>query len=284
MSVLSAGAALAQTYGKIEGVVRNKDTGGPLDGVQIVIQGTRLGNVTNEDGYYFILNVPVGLRTVNFSFTGFKPVNVVDVRIPAGNTITVNAEMSAQVVGLEAITIVGEAQPLMTRDNVQTRQNLESEMINTTPATALEDLLVLQAGVVVDPSGNLSLRGGREGEEALYVDGVLAKAQNELQGVEDRGLVDNDGAGEINPLVVANDAMEEVSLITGGFQAEFGNAQSGMINIVTKEGGTEFAGRLQSSNRRGEVLGGDADGHTADLVCQAEVAGDLRAADAPVLE
>ena len=245
MLAMSAGTALAQTYGKIEGAVRNQDTGAPMGGVQVLIEGTRLGNVTNEDGYYFILNVPVGLRTVVFSFTGFKPVNVVDVRVTAGNTITVDAGMSVQVVGLEAIVIEGEAAPLMTRDNVQTRQNLESDAINNTPATALEDLLVLQAGVVVDYSGNYSLRGGREGEEALYVDGILAKAQNELQGQEYRGVVDDDLAGEINPLVVAGNAMEEVSVITGGFQAEFGNAQSGLINIVTKEGGTELAGRLQ---------------------------------------
>ena len=60
MLALSAGAAMAQTYGKIEGVVRNKDTGAPMGGVQVAVEGTRLGNVTNEDGYYFILNVPVG--------------------------------------------------------------------------------------------------------------------------------------------------------------------------------------------------------------------------------
>jgi len=245
MLALSATAALAQTYGKIEGVVRNQDTGAPMGGVQVMIEGTRLGNVTNADGYYFILNVPVGLRTVGFSFTGFKPVNVVDVRVTAGNTFTVNADMSAQVVGLEAIVIEGEAVPLMTRTNVQTRQNLESEMINVTPANAIEDLLVLQAGVVVDESGNLSLRGGREGEEALYIDGVWAKVQNELQGSNDRGVVDTDAGGEFNPLIIANDAMEEVSLITGGFQAEFGHAQAGMVNIVTKEGGSEFSGRIQ---------------------------------------
>ena len=245
MLAMSAGTVMAQTYGKIEGEVRNKDTGAPMGGVQVVIEGTRLGNVTNEDGYYFILNVPVGLRTVKFSFTGFKSVNVVDVRVTAGNTITVDADMSVQVVGLEAIIVEGEAAPLMTRDNVQTRQNLEAEMIRNTPATTLEDLLVLQAGVVVDYSGNYSLRGGREGEEALYVDGILARAQNELQDREYRGVVDSDAAGEINPLIIATDAMEEVSVITGGFQAEFGNAQSGLINIVTKEGGTELAGRIQ---------------------------------------
>ncbi|HUU27147.1 MAG TPA: TonB-dependent receptor [archaeon] len=238
-------AALAQTTGKIEGTVRDQDTGSPMAGVQVNIEGTRLGNVTNEDGYYFILNVPVGLMTVKFSFTGYKPVSVVDARVSAGNTITVNTTMSSAVIGLEAITVVGEAEPLMVRDNVQTRQNIEAEMISNIPANSLEDLVALQAGVVVDNSGNYSIRGGREGEEAMYVDGIPVKAQNEQQATEDRGAVETNAGGQINPLVLAQDAIEEVSLITGGFQAEFGNAQAGMINIVTKEGGTKISGRLE---------------------------------------
>ncbi|MFH1071635.1 MAG: TonB-dependent receptor, partial [Candidatus Glassbacteria bacterium] len=234
-----------QTTGKIEGIVRDKDTGSPLGGVQVNVQGTRLGNITNEDGYYFILNVPVGLRKVQFSFTGYEPVTVVDVRVGAGYTITVNSAMSSAVIGLEGITIMGEAEPLMLRDNVQTRQNLDAEMINNTPANALEDLVALQAGVVVDASGNFALRGSREGEEQLYVDGVPVKSSHEQQGTEDRSTIDSDAGGVINPLVLGQDAIEEVSVITGGFQAEFGNAEAGLINIVTKEGGSTLAGRVQ---------------------------------------
>ncbi len=245
LGLLLCSSLLAQTSGKIEGVVRDKDTGNPMGGVQVTVKGTRLGNVTNEDGYYFILNIPVGLRTVGFSFTGYGPVQVVDARVGAGHTVTINAEMTSTVIGLEGIVIEGEADPQMARDNVQTRQNMQAEMISEMPATRLEDLVGLQAGVTVDASGNYSLRGGREGEEAMYVDGVPVKAQNEQQASEDRGGVETDNGGEINPLVLAQDAIEEVSLITGGFQAEFGNAQSGMINIVTKDGGSAFTGRVQ---------------------------------------
>jgi hypothetical protein len=240
----TATAAMAQTTGKIEGTVRDKDSGSPMGGVQVAVEGTRLGNMTNQDGYYFILNVPIGLRTVKFTLTGYKPYSVVDVRISAGNTVTVNSTMSSTVIGLEGITVEGESEPLMSRDNVQTRQNIEAETINNIPAKNLQDLLVLQAGVVVDYSGNYSLRGGREGEEAMYVDGVPVKAQNEQQSTEYRGQVETNEGGQINPLIVANDAIEEVSLITGGFAAEFGNAQSGMINIVTKEGGAKLSGRV----------------------------------------
>ena len=242
-----ATAVFAQTAGKIEGMARDKDTGSPLRGVQVQIDGTRLGNVTNDDGYYFILNVPVGLRTVKFTYTGYKPVTVVDVRVLAGNTITVNTEMNAAVIGMEAITVEGQAEPLMMRDNVQTRQNMNASTIAQTPADNLQDLLVLQAGVVVDPSGNYSLRGGREGRGADVCRRGSGKSSERAAGAEDRGAVDTNAGGLINPLFVANDAIEEVSVITGGFQAEYGNAQSGMINIVTKEGGSRMAGSLQLS-------------------------------------
>ncbi|MCE5269932.1 TonB-dependent receptor [bacterium] len=257
--VLFAGQVFAQTSGKLEGIVRDKDTGDPIAGVQVTVVGTRLGNVTNKDGYYFILNVPVGNRTVKFVFTGYKPVEVVDARVPAGNTITVNAELTSTVIGMEAIVIEGESDPLVARDNVQTRQNLRAQDIQNMAETQISDMMNLQAGVVVDYSGNFSLRGGREGEEAMYVDGVLVKAQNEQQGTEDRGAVETSAGGVINPLVVSNDAMEEVNLITGGFQAEFGNAQSGLINIVTKQGGTQMAGNLKfitdQANPRGMDYG-----------------------------
>ena len=86
----------------------------------------------------------------------------------------------------------------------------------------------------------------------MYVDGVPVKAQNEQQSTEDRGQVETNAGGQINPLIVANDAIEEVSLITGGFAAEFGNAQSGMINIVTKEGGANLR-RVQLCYRPGHA-------------------------------
>ncbi len=74
LALLATGSAFAQALNtaKVEGVVRDADTGQPLAGVQVVIEGTRLGNVTNSDGYYFVLNASPGRRSVTFSYTGYQ--------------------------------------------------------------------------------------------------------------------------------------------------------------------------------------------------------------------
>ena len=244
------------TSGKIEGTVRDKDTGQPLAGVQVAVEGTRLGNVSNADGYYFILNVPPGQRSISFTFTGYQKTTVTGQLILAGQTTMVNSELSSTIVQLAGITIEGESQVLLPRDNTATKQRLTAEAISASPSTTLEDLLVLEAGVQIGGEGGMSrglrIRGGRLGEEAMVVDGVLARnftaephASNEQPNTGDGRLytqeISSIGA-DSNPLEFSTGSVEEVDIITGGFQAEYGNAQSGIINIVTKEGGPDFKG------------------------------------------
>ena len=89
-------------------------------------------------------------------------------------------------------------------------------------------------------------------ETTLNIKNIDLDVILEQVGTEDRGSVDTDAGGVINPLVLAQDAVEEVSIITGGFQAEFGNAQSGMINIVTKEGGAENFNEIRMEDKTGD--------------------------------
>ena len=102
MSILLFAATqqlLAQTdTGKIEGHVRDKETGAPLAGAQVAVEGLRLGNVTNADGYYFILNVPVGLNSIIAQFTGYQKTTVSNKLVMAGQTATVNFELSSTII------------------------------------------------------------------------------------------------------------------------------------------------------------------------------------------
>jgi len=229
----------AQSTGKIEGVVTDKETGQPLFGCQVTIKGTRLGNISNEEGRYFILNVPPGLRTLTFAYTGYATASVPDVRIQAGNTSTVDAVMEMAVFELQAIVFEVETEPLVPRDNVQTKQRVPTDFSYALPVDGIEEALALKAGVVQDPAGKFSIRGGRLGEEAVYIDGILVRAYSEQAYLSDRITSDN------TPLAVGKNAVEEVNVITGGFNAEYGQAQSGVINIIAREGGTELAGSAQ---------------------------------------
>jgi len=254
-TLLLAGSSLfAQlNTAKVEGTVRDKETGSPLAGVQVIVEGTRLGNVTNSDGYYFILNVPAGRRNVVFTFTGYQKTTISNVMLLAGQTTTVDASLSSTVVEMEGITVEGATEVLIPRDNTVTKQRLTAEKLDETPTTKLEDLMVLEAGVQSGGEGGrargLRIRGGRLGEEAMVVDGVTVRNFTANPFREGQFWVWNQEEGsqgeDTTPLEFSTSAVEEVDILTGGFQAEYGQAQSGIINIVTKEGGPEYKGNFR---------------------------------------
>jgi len=245
--------------GKLEGTVRDKDNGSPIEGAQVIVEGTRLGNVTNSDGYYFILNVPPGQRSITFTYTGYQKITVSNQLILAGQTTTINGELSSTIVQLEGITVEGVSEVIMPRDNTVSKQRMTSDYIEEAPATRLEDLMMLEAGVQTGGGGGkdqgLRIRGGRLGEELMVVDGVMIR--NNTADPFDHTWSGGDWwhsaedanealtSQDTNPLEFSTLAVEEVDIITGGFQAEYGNAQSGIINIVTREGGPQFRGNIR---------------------------------------
>ncbi len=251
---LWATAALAQlSTSKIEGTVRDKDTGQPLAGVQVVVEGTRLGNVTNDDGYYFILNVPPGRRGITLTFTGYQKTTISDQLILAGQTATVNATLSSTIVELQGITVAATAEPMVPRDNTVTKARLTTDQMAEIPATRLEDMLTLEAGVQLGGPGamarGLRIRGGRLGEEAMVVDGVTVRNYSADPFRSGLGWVWEQEEGSLSqdatPLEFSTAGVEEVDIITGGFQAEYGNAQSGIVNVVTKEGSARYEGNVR---------------------------------------
>jgi hypothetical protein len=255
LTFLAVSAFAQISTGKIEGVVRDSDTGQPLQGAQILIEGTRLGNVTNTDGYYFILNVPPGRREVTFTYTGYQKTTVTNQLVLAGQTLTVDGSLSSTVVQLEGITVEGESEVMVPRDNTVTKQRLTAERITETPAETLEDMMILEAGVEVGGrdamSRGLRIRGGRIGEEAMVVDGVMVRNFTADPFRQGQGWIFDTEVGsrseDTTPLEFSTASVEQVDIITGGFQAEYGNAQSGIVNIVTKEGGPQLRGSVRYS-------------------------------------
>ena len=238
---------------KIEGTVRDMDTGAPLQGAQVIVEGTQLGNVTNADGYYFILNVPPGRRSITFTYTGYQKTTVANQLILAGQTETIDGNLSSTIVELAGITIEGESEVLMPRDQTVTKQRMTAEKIAESPTTTLDDLMLLEAGVETGgPEAfgrGVRIRGGRLGEEAMIVDGVIVRNYTADPFRSGQGWIYEHEVGskgeDTTPLEFSTSAVEQVDIITGGFQAEYGNAQSGIINIVTKEGGADLRGSVR---------------------------------------
>ena len=213
-----APAVEAQTRGKIAGSVVDADTGDPLPGVNVVIAGTTLGTVTDADGDYFIANLEPGTYDVRASFVGYSPVTVQGVEVGTDRTARVDFRLEEETVVGEEVVVVAE-RPLVERDNTTSVVRLESQEVTTRPTTELTDVLNTLPSIN-EEGGQMTVRGGTLDEVAFRVDG--ARARNPLN---------HDPYTRINL-----GAIEELEVITGSFNAEYGEAQSGVINVVTKEG------------------------------------------------
>ncbi|MGH7542861.1 MAG: TonB-dependent receptor, partial [Gemmatimonadota bacterium] len=234
--------SLAQVDGKVTGTVIDLDTGQALAGAQVIIEGTNVGNVSNPDGYYFITHVPVGIQRISSQYLGYATVTHEE-RILAGQTSTIDFGLPSELLQAEAIVAIVEREQLVVRDNVVSKSRFTSEDVRSLPVDDIRSVITLGAGIYESsfigdpadfvgftPSGTgFVVRGGRVTESATYVDGALV----------------TDFTNQLNATLLGNFAVEEADVITGGFGAEFGHAQSGIVNIVTREGGTEVHGNLR---------------------------------------
>jgi len=210
------------TTGKISGVVIDDGDKKPLPGATVQVAGTNLGTYTKVDGSYVILNVPPGTYDLRFSFMGYQQVEVKGIQISTDVTTTMDAKMKVGAVDLPT-EIVKAERPIIEKGETSNLRRIGSADIATMPIQNVDELLSVQVGFVTK-NNELHVRGGRAGEVMYVIDGVATR--DPLGGL---GAV----RGGTN---VSSQELQEVSVLKGGFDAEYGNATSGIINIVTKEG------------------------------------------------
>jgi outer membrane receptor protein involved in Fe transport len=235
-------AAEAQT-GKISGTVTDAATGQPLEGVTVFLQGTGAGALTNASGRYFILSVPPGTYTVVARRIGYQTVERQGVQVLIDVTREVPFSMNASTV-LAAQIIRAEATPLIEPNKTGSSIPITAEQISVLPVTSIEGALSLQQGFLAAPNSTdlisfaesrqnaqnpIYVRGGRGGETLLLIDGI--PVQNFIYGGP---------ALSLSPM-----AVQQLDFVKGGAGPEYGNALSGVINIATKEGGSNLAGELK---------------------------------------
>jgi outer membrane receptor for ferrienterochelin and colicin len=235
---VSATTLHAQATGKLEGRVRDQ-AGAPIAGAQVRIEGTAFGAVADARGYYFINNVPAGSIDLIGQFVGYKPVRVTGLRILSGQTITQDFALEQTAVELTEISVQAAVNALVPRDAVTTKQVINGEYTEKLPVDRIGDVIALQPGVVVNRNGGINIRGGRDDEAAVYIDGVPVVPGG--RGGQFVGTT----AGRVD---VSTSGFEEASVTTGGSSAEFGNAQSGVIAIQTRSGGSKWAGNVSFEN------------------------------------
>lgn len=220
-------AIFAGTTGKLSGTIKDAQTGEPLIGANVMIEGTNFGAATNLNGEYVILNIPPGKYNVRVSYIGYETMLITDVSIAVDQTTLLPIQLNPQTIQVGEVVVTART-PLVQKDVTSSISVITREEIEALPVQTFTELLSLQAGVVGSGS-NLHIRGGRSNEVAYMIDGVLVV--DPLLG----GL-----ATQVN-----NDAIQELSLLSGTFNAEYGNALSGVVNIVTRDGADKLAAKVE---------------------------------------
>ena len=241
-----SGSVLGSVVGKIVGTVTDAETNEPMVGVTVTVQGTSMGAMTDVEGNYVIMNVPVGTYVLALSTVGYATVEIENVQVSADLASYHDQVMSSRAADLGTTIKVVAERPLIMKDKTTTVDIVEREQLLAMPVRGFEQVVGIQNSVVRMNAGSfgqrqrgqrsaqansqeLNLRGGRPSEVAYYVDGF--SQQDPLTGVS---------TANIN-----NNAIKEISVTSGAFSAEYGHVASGVVNVITNSGSSEYHGNVE---------------------------------------
>ena len=227
MLLIASNILHAGTTGKIAGKVIDKNSGEPIPFVNVLVEGTNFGAATDIEGEYVILNLPPGKYNVKAQAIGYQAQVVQNIQVSIDLTSTVDFSLSEAAVELETIVVEGKSD-LVRKDVTSSQSLISSDQIEKLPVSEFDDVLQLQAGVTRGADGSFHIRGGRTSEIAYWVNGIsVTDAYDNSRGIQ-----------------IDNSSIQELQVISGTFNAEYGNAMSGIVNTVTKEGGRDYHGSI----------------------------------------
>jgi len=215
--------------GKIAGAVIDANSQEPVAGVNVEIKGTYMGAATDINGQFLITDVSPGQYDIEVSIIGYKIYLKTGVDISPGETVIIEVKLEESILAFgEEIEVVGK-KPLLEVDLTSSEESFSSADIEQKIVESLDDIVAQQAGVV-KTDGEIHIRGGRADESLYIIDGVSVK--DPLSGFS-------------NTVYVNPDAIKELKVVTGGFNAEYGQMMSGVIDVITKEGSDSYSGSFK---------------------------------------
>jgi len=239
--LMPSGILLGGVTGKIAGIIKDAASGEPLAGANVVVVAqiidgrevelsTPLGASTDTDGQYFILNIRPGLYILEASYIGYQTQLRREVRIEVDRTARQNFELREATLQSETIVVSAERSPMVVKDQTSASAKISGDEIKALPVENFKDVIRLTAGVTTGLGGDIHIRGGRASEIQYYIDGMaVSNPLNNQMAVQ-----------------VENNAIQELEVISGTFNAEYGQAMSGIVNIVTREGSDQFMGSFST--------------------------------------
>ena len=217
----------AQATGKLVGVVTDAKTNEPLAGANVLLEGTVLGAAADADGSFIILNVPVGAYDVSASIISHKKLTIQKVRVLSSVTTELNFELEESVIEGQEVTVIAERK-LFEKSVTSSVSMTTSDELENVPVRGVANIISNMAGVVTQ-DGQVHIRGGRPHEVKFLVGGVSTS------------LPTNNN----NVMTIIHDAIEEIQVFAGGYTADMGNANAGIVKTELKSGSSKMTGSFE---------------------------------------
>ena len=224
---------LSQELGFISGKIEDKNGAG-LPGVNIMLKGTYYGTASDSKGNYKIDKIQPGNYDLELSMIGYKIILKTGVKVKADHELVLDFIMEETVLSFGEDVVVLGRNPLFDVDETSSMTRVRKEDIANKIVSSVEDILSEQIGVTTQDN-EIHIRGGRIDESLFMVDGFSVK---------------DPLTGYSGNLFVNADAIEELEIITGGYNAEYGQAMSGIVNIKLKEGRDNYEGSIKFASDR----------------------------------
>ncbi|MGE5433078.1 MAG: carboxypeptidase regulatory-like domain-containing protein [Syntrophomonadaceae bacterium] len=222
--------------GKLTGKITDKKSGEALGFANVIIThimqdgketilSSPMGARSDGEGYYVILNIPPGEYTVKASIVGYTPVVLKEVRVDPDRTISFNFELEPSSIQTGEIVVTARKE-IIKADVSGTQQMISSETLQSLPVVRVDEFLGKLKGIQLTSSSDgygLSVRGGAIRETDIRLDDISLK----------------DPRSENSYLGFNSTTINEIQVVTGGFEAKYGGVRSGLLNIRTKDGNRE---------------------------------------------
>ncbi|MDP3147707.1 MAG: TonB-dependent receptor [Ignavibacteria bacterium] len=221
----------AGNTGKINGSVKDAATGEPLIGVSIVIEGSNKGAASDVDGKFVILGISPGTYSLVASYIGYQKITLTNVKVVIDRTTDVSFKMNEVSIKFDKEVVVRATRPPIALDVSSSKRDIEISEVDAVPLLNFNSMLNLQPGTIFQTRTNdaqeqitteLSVRGGTG--VGVYVDGL--------------NITEALSSGSLTNFNMSS--LKAAEILSGGFNAEYGNIRSGIINVVTKDGGEDY--------------------------------------------
>ncbi len=220
----------AGVTGKVSGIILDTEYGEPGVGATVWVLGTSIATQTDIDGEYFIINIPSGKYDISVTSVGFETITKLNVRVLVDLTTPVDFDVNEKTIEISSSVEVFADNPIIQKDLTASKVIFTSDRLRQLPnIVSVQSILTNYPGVVIGRDEGLHVRGGRSGQVSFYFDGFS---------VQDP-FVSNSG------IRIMPNALEELSLTSGGYTAEYGEALSGVVSAITREGSADYRGLIK---------------------------------------